>query len=83
MKLFFNFESGLEKLITFHTELSLIDMKALQKQLLDFAMSLEVDYFGVADLSKAKDFVLEQGGEAIARFPRAVSIGMRLINRHY
>ena len=55
-------------------------MNALQKQLLDFAMSLEVDYFGVADLSRAKDFVLEQGGEAIARFPRAVSIGMRLID---
>ncbi len=58
----------------------MIDMDALQKQLLDFAMSLEVDYFGVADLSRVKDFVLEQGGEAIAGFSRAVSIGMRLID---
>ncbi len=47
---------------------------------MNLAKSLGVDYFGVADLSKAKEFVLAQGGEAIARFPRAVSIGIRLID---
>ncbi|MGD0449427.1 MAG: 4Fe-4S double cluster binding domain-containing protein [Candidatus Bathyarchaeia archaeon] len=53
---------------------------AMQKQLRDFAESLGVDHFGVADLAVAKDFLLTQGGEAIARFPRAVSIGVRLID---
>ena len=55
-------------------------MNSLQKQLKDFAEILGVDYFGVADLSDAKDFVLNQGGESIARFPRAISIGIRLID---
>ena len=57
-----------------------LTMNSLQKQLKDFAETLGVDYFGVADLSAAKDFVLNQGGESIARFPRAISIGIRLID---
>lgn len=36
------------------------------------------DLFGVADLTSAREFIAAQGGEALARFPRAVSIGMRL-----
>jgi len=49
-------------------------------QLADFAKGLDVDLFGAADLSRARDFVFRQGGEQIAGFPRAISIGMRLLD---
>jgi epoxyqueuosine reductase len=42
------------------------------------ALSLGVDYFGVADLSSAHDFILAQAGERVARYPRSVTIGMVL-----
>lgn len=45
-----------------------------------FAKGLGADLFGVADLTVARDFVIAQGGEYIGRFPRAVSIGIRLID---
>jgi len=36
------------------------------------------DYFGVADLSRAKDFIREQGGAYVDGYPYAVSVGVRL-----
>ena len=42
------------------------------------AHSLDADYFGVADLSSAHDVILAQGGERVARYPRAIAIGIRL-----
>ncbi len=42
------------------------------------ALSLGADYFGIADLSSAHDFILAQGGERVARYPRAVTIGIVL-----
>ncbi len=36
------------------------------------------DLFGVADLAPAREFIIAQGGKALAGFPRAVTIGMRL-----
>ena len=50
----------------------------LDAHLRELALSLDADYFGVADLSLAHNAVLEQGGERVARYPRAVTIGMRL-----
>jgi epoxyqueuosine reductase QueG len=44
------------------------------------AHDLGVDLFGVADLSVAHDFVLRQGGEHVSGFPRAISIGIRLLD---
>ena len=41
---------------------------------------LGADYFGVADLSSAHDFIARQGGEEVADFPRAVIIGMGLLD---
>jgi epoxyqueuosine reductase QueG len=38
------------------------------------------DYFGVADLSHARDAILAQGGPVIAEYPRAVSIGIALFH---
>jgi epoxyqueuosine reductase len=42
------------------------------------ARSLGADYFGVADLGAAREFIREQGGERVARYPRAVAIGIAL-----
>jgi epoxyqueuosine reductase len=36
------------------------------------------DFFGVADLSRAKEAVADQGGEICAQYPKAISIGIRL-----
>jgi epoxyqueuosine reductase QueG len=44
----------------------------------DYARTMGIDLFGVADLKVARDFIAAQGGDHIARFPRAISIGLRL-----
>ena len=38
------------------------------------------DFFGVADLSPAKEAILEQGGTVVASFPRAISVGIGLLD---
>ena len=43
------------------------------------ATSQGVDFFGVADLVGARDAIVEQGGPALADYPRGVSIGMALV----
>ena len=52
----------------------------LEKQLLDSAMTWGADYFGIADLSTARDTILEQGGTEIAEYPRSISIGIALFH---
>jgi epoxyqueuosine reductase QueG len=42
--------------------------------------ALGADYYGVADLASAVDFIRPQGGERVARFPRAVVMGIRLLD---
>lgn len=42
------------------------------------ARSLGADYYGVADLTAAGDFIRDQGGDRAARYPRAVVAGIRL-----
>jgi epoxyqueuosine reductase len=42
------------------------------------ATSLGADYYGVADLVPARDFIYEQGGVRVSLYPRGVVIGMRL-----
>ena len=36
------------------------------------------DFLGVADLATAQDFIAEQGGESVAGYPKAISIGIAL-----
>lgn len=48
----------------------------LVEQLRNQARTLGGDLFGVADLSPAQHLVREQGGEMIAQFPRALSLGV-------
>jgi len=48
---------------------------------LDFlAKTLGADFFGVADLSDAHDAILDQGGAEIAKYPRAISMGISLFD---
>ncbi|HTY14467.1 MAG TPA: 4Fe-4S double cluster binding domain-containing protein [Methanoregulaceae archaeon] len=42
------------------------------------AESLGAEYFGIADLTPAREFIEAQGGEIIAGFPRAVTMGIDL-----
>jgi epoxyqueuosine reductase QueG len=46
----------------------------------EFAREQGADFLGIADLSPARNFILEQGGEEIAQYPRAISIGIVLLN---
>ncbi|RPJ52783.1 MAG: epoxyqueuosine reductase, partial [Methanobacteriota archaeon] len=50
----------------------------LDARVRSLSVSLDADYFGVADISPARQFIHDQGGEAVARYPRAIAIGMVL-----
>lgn len=52
----------------------------LYRDLRRLAEAEEVDFFGVADLSPAHDAILAQGGQLVAAFPRAISIGIALLD---
>jgi epoxyqueuosine reductase len=45
-----------------------------------YAKAQGADLFGAADITQARDFILAQGGEHVAAFPRAVSIGIGLLD---
>lgn len=53
-------------------------MDTLDGRLREQALSLGADFFGVADLSLARDAVEEQGGEMLTQFPHAISIGVMM-----
>lgn len=53
---------------------------SLTKQIKEMALENGVSYFGVADLSNAKQDILNQGGSEIASFPYSISLGISLIN---
>lgn len=44
------------------------------------ALSLGADYYGIADLSPAREFIRQQGGDRLAGYPLAVVIGIRLLD---
>jgi len=52
--------------------------KDIDRRLQILATSLNADYYGVADLTPAREFIHAQGGERVSRYPRGVVIGMRL-----
>jgi hypothetical protein len=52
----------------------------LQNQILVSAMTWGADYFGIADLTPARNTILEQGGTEIAEYPRSISIGIALFH---
>jgi epoxyqueuosine reductase QueG len=51
---------------------------SLDAEVKEMADSLGADFFGVADLAPAKEAILDQGGPAVAGFPRGISIGVAL-----
>jgi epoxyqueuosine reductase len=52
----------------------------LDVRLKNLVLNLGSDYFGIADLSPAREAILEQGGQAIAEYPRAISVGIALLH---
>jgi len=55
-------------------------MEELKENLKIFTKDHGVDLFGVADLTDARTFIQIQGGEHMSQYPRAISIGMRLLD---
>jgi len=53
---------------------------SLDPELRRLARKLGVDFYGVADLSPAEEAIVAQGGEALAGYHRAVSIGIRMVD---
>ena len=51
---------------------------ALEDKIRQLAEAGGADFFGVADLGRAKAEVVRQGGPELAVYPRAVAIGIRL-----
>lgn len=52
----------------------------LDERLDEFSRDLGADFYGVADLLNAKDFIAEQGGIKVSEYPRAISIGIVLLD---
>jgi epoxyqueuosine reductase QueG len=50
----------------------------LDRKLSRLALEHGADFFGIADTAYAHHAILEQGGEQVAGFPRAVSLGITL-----
>jgi epoxyqueuosine reductase len=55
-------------------------LNTLDEELRAYTKGLGVDLFGVADLSSAKSYIESQGGKHAASFPRAISLGVRLLD---
>lgn len=53
---------------------------SLNKKIYKLAQSLRIDYFGISDLSLAKDFIIDQGGNILKDFTYCISIGIALPN---
>ena len=52
----------------------------LNRILREKAISLGADFFGVSDLTLARDAIVEQGGDELVEFPRGISMGIALMN---
>jgi epoxyqueuosine reductase len=60
--------------------MSCIDGMLNIDELTNYARSIGIDLFGIADISNVSNYVKNQGGEHVAEFPRAISLGVRLID---
>lgn len=52
----------------------------LNDRIKNLAETWGADFFGVADLSHARDAILAQGGPVVSQYPRAVSLGITLFH---
>ncbi len=56
------------------------DTVELDNRIKALAVSCGADYCGVADLTDVHDFILMQGGSRVAHYPRAVIMGIGLLD---
>jgi len=61
-----------------HLEMNNEGLSTLKKNLDRQARNLGARFFGVADLSIARKAIIEQGGEFLGEYPRALSVGIAL-----
>jgi epoxyqueuosine reductase len=47
---------------------------------MEMAWKEGADFYGVADLSSAQNFIKKQGNNAVGSYPRAISLGIRLMD---
>ncbi len=59
---------------------SIQNISELDHIIREIAFSEGVDFYGVADLSPANGFIFEQGGDEVASYPFAISMGIKIIN---
>jgi epoxyqueuosine reductase len=52
----------------------------LDERLDEISREFGADYYGIADLSQAKDFIFQQGGDIVKSYPRAISMGIILLD---
>lgn len=52
----------------------------LNDNLRELALKEGADFYGVADLTPARDFIQDQGGDEVASYPRAISLGIRIMD---
>jgi epoxyqueuosine reductase QueG len=53
---------------------------SLSKRVSELANGLGADFVGIADLAPAREAICEQGGEKLASYPFALSVGIRLMD---
>ena len=54
------------------------ELQTVQEQLADTAIGMGARFFGVADLTGVVETIVEQGGDYLSSFPRALSIGIAM-----
>jgi epoxyqueuosine reductase len=55
-------------------------MEELDARIKELAEASGLDFCGVADLGPAREFILDQGGQDVASYPRAISIGIAMFD---
>ncbi len=50
------------------------------ERLRNLARTLGADYCGVADITSAREEIIRQGGEGLAAYPRAITVGIALLH---
>lgn len=52
----------------------------LNQNIREIALNEGADFYGVAELSEAQNFIEEQGGNEVASYPLAISLGIRIMD---
>jgi epoxyqueuosine reductase QueG len=50
----------------------------INQEIKDFVKTTNADYFGIADISDNKDFIINQGGKELKKYNFALSIGIKI-----